>query len=159
MTDTTAPDPRDAPGRAAPARADPPRAILRREADVLEFFAPQRTSRGHLQDPTPLVGAIVRGLLEVLAGVREVEQLARWFTEEAYRVLATRASLAARARSARGRAPLRPVYDIRRVLVSSPADGVIEATAIVGGPARTRAVALRLEGIDRRWRVTSAALL
>jgi hypothetical protein len=42
---------------------------------------------------------------------------------------------------------------------SCPADGVVEAVVIVRGPARTRAVALRLEGMDRRWRATPLALL
>ncbi|HAM13867.1 MAG TPA: 3-hydroxyacyl-CoA dehydrogenase, partial [Microbacterium sp.] len=34
-----------------------------------------------------------------------------------------------------------------------------EGVVIVRGPARTRAVALRLEGMDGRWRTTSLALL
>jgi hypothetical protein len=35
----------------------------------------------------------------------------------------------------------------------------VEAVVIVAGPARTRAIAIRLEGMDRRWRATSLALL
>jgi hypothetical protein len=41
------------------------------------------------------------------------------------------------------------------VRVCEPADGVAEAAAVVHGPQRTRAVALRLEGMDGRWRVTA----
>jgi hypothetical protein len=53
----------------------------------------------------------------------------------------------------------RPVHTILSVHHSSPVDGVVEAVVIVQGPARTRAVALRLEGMDGRWRTTSLALL
>jgi Family of unknown function (DUF6459) len=127
--------------------------------ELSEFFAPQRTPSTALPDPEPFVRNITRGVLEVFAGVREVDQLARWLTEDAYRKLLTRANLAARARSARGVPAIRPVHSLLSVRHSSPADGVIEAVVVVQGPARTRAVALRLEGMDGRWRATSLALL
>ncbi|MBW1640712.1 MULTISPECIES: Rv3235 family protein [Microbacterium] len=126
---------------------------------LYEDFAPQPTSSAELPDPLPLLRSLTQGALEVLAGVREVEQLARWFTEEAYAALVTRANLSARARSARRVAPTRPVYRILSTRCSAPADGVVEATIVVAGPARTRAVAIRLEGYDRRWRVTTLAVL
>lgn len=124
-----------------------------------EYFAPQPTSTSELPDPAPLLRSLAHGVLEVLAGVREVDQLARWFSEEAFRSLATRANLSARARSARGVAPARPTFEIRALRVTEPLDGVIEAVVVVAGPGRTRAVAVRLEGIDRRWRATSLAIL
>ncbi|WP_169581635.1 MULTISPECIES: Rv3235 family protein [Microbacterium] len=127
--------------------------------ELSEFFAPQRTPSTALPDPEPFLRNITRGVLEVLAGVREVDQLARWLTEDPYRKLVTRSNLAARARSARGVPARRPVHSILSVHQSSPADGVIESVVIVKGPARTRAVALRLEGMDGRWRATSLALL
>ncbi len=127
--------------------------------ELSEFFAPQRTPSTALPDPEPFLRNITRGVLEVFAGVREVDQLARWLTEDAYRKLMTRANLAARARSARGVPAKRPVHTMLSVHHSSPADGVIEAVVIVQGPARTRAVALRIEGMDGRWRTTSLALL
>ncbi|WP_373889813.1 Rv3235 family protein [Microbacterium sp. ASV81] len=126
---------------------------------TLEDFARQPTPTAELPDPTPLLESLTRGVLEVLAGVREVDQLARWFTEDAFRVLIARANLSSRARSARGVAPSRPVYRILSTHASSPADGVVEATVIVESPGRTRAVAIRLEGMDRRWRATSLAVL
>ncbi|GAB2841747.1 Rv3235 family protein [Microbacterium insulae] len=127
--------------------------------ELSEFFAPQRTPSTALPDPQPFLRNLTRGVLEVLAGVREVDQLARWLTEDPYRKLSTRANLATRARSARGVPARRPVHTILSVHASTPADGVVEAVVIVQGPARTRAVAMRLEGIDRRWRATSLALL
>ena len=77
----------------------------------------------------------------------------------AYRKLVTRAAMATRARSARGVPAMRPVHTILSVRATRPADGVVEAVVIVQGPARTRAVALRLEGMDGRWRSPSLAVL
>lgn len=124
-----------------------------------EYFAPQPTPSAELPDPVPLLRSLTQGVLEVLAGVREVDQLARWFNEDAFRSLVARANLSARARSARGVSPARPTFEIRSIRTSDPADGVVEAVVIVAGPGRTRAVAIRLEGLDRRWRAASLAVL
>lgn len=124
-----------------------------------EYFAPQRTAAAELPDPDPLLRNLTIGVLEVLAGAREVEQLARWLGEDAFRALVTRANLSARARSARGVPSAVPAYRVMSVRCHSPADSVVEAVVIVAGPARTRAVAIRLEGWDARWRATSLALL
>ncbi|CDK00665.1 3-hydroxyacyl-CoA dehydrogenase [Microbacterium sp. C448] len=130
-----------------------------RSVDADEFFSPQRTPSSALPDPEPLITNLARGVMEVFAGVREVDQLARWFAEDAYRRLLTRSNLAARARNARGVRAIRPVFDILSVRHMSPADGVVESVVILAGPHRTRAIALRLEGTDGRWRATSLALL
>jgi hypothetical protein len=124
-----------------------------------EYFARQPTPTTELPDPAPLLRSLTQGVLEVLAGVREVDQLARWFNEDAFRTLVTRSNLSARARSARGAPPVRPVFELRSLRVTEPLDGVIEAVVVVAGPGRTRAVAIRLEGMDRRWRATSLAVL
>lgn len=122
-------------------------------------FTRRRTSATQLPDPAPLVHNLARGVLEVLAGVRDVDQLARWLAEEPYRRLVVRANLAARARNARGAPLARPVFEILSVRLTAPADGVVESVVVVAGPARTRAIAVRLEGADGRWRATSLALL
>jgi len=127
--------------------------------ELSDFFSPQRTSAAELPDPEPFLRNLTRGVLEVFSGMREVEQLARWVTEDAFRKLVVRSNLSARARSARGVPAKRPVHSILSVHHSQPADGVVEAVVIVAGPARTRAVAVRLEGMDGRWRATSLALL
>ncbi len=153
--DTASPGPASGPRVAAQA------GVTRRarSADADEFFSPQRTSSSELPDPQPLITNLARGVMEVFAGVREVDQLARWFAEDAYRRLLTRSNLATRARNARGVRATRPVFDILRVRHMSPADGVVESVVVLAGPHRTRAIALRLEGTDGRWRATSLALL
>jgi hypothetical protein len=40
-----------------------------------------------------------------------------------------------------------------------PRDGVVEAVVIVRNRVRTRAVAIRLEGLDSRWRATAINVL
>ncbi|MFS0867903.1 Rv3235 family protein [Microbacterium sp. 179-B 1A2 NHS] len=144
---------------AIPAPDDSPVPRSGSALDVAEYFAPQRTSAHDLPDVMPLVKNLTIGVLEVLAGVREVDQLARWLGEDAYRALITRANLSARARSARGVAAVRPAHRVLSHRLCEPADGVVEAVVIVAGPARTRAVAMRFEGWDGRWRATSLALL
>ncbi len=143
--------------RSASGGSRAPRAA--RALDVAEYFAAQRTPTDELPDPEPLLKNLTIGVMEVLAGVREVDQLARWLGEDAFQALVTRANLSARARSARGVPAVRPTHRILSIRHSSPADGIVEAVVIVEGPARTRAVALRLEGWDGRWRATSLALL
>jgi hypothetical protein len=126
---------------------------------VEALFAPQPTPSDRLPDPMPLVEALTRGVLEVTAGTREIDQLARWLGERPYRSLLGRANLAKRARSVRRVAAQRPVFAVRSVRSMSPADGVVEVTVIVTMPDRTRALAMRLEGLDGRWRATELHLL
>src|SRR5690606_4539230 len=89
-----------------------------------EYFAPQPTPASDLPNPEPLLRSLTQGVLEVFAGVREIDQLARWFSEEAFRRLGTRANLSARARSARGTAPARPVFEVLSIHETTPADGI-----------------------------------
>ncbi|ALJ21267.1 3-hydroxyacyl-CoA dehydrogenase [Microbacterium sp. No. 7] len=126
---------------------------------VSEYFAAQPATAAQLPDPEPLLRNLTIGVLEVLAGVREVDQLARWMSEDAFRALVTRANLTARARSARGQTAARPAHRIVSVRHCSPKDAVIEATVVVAGPVRVRAVAIRLEGWDDRWRAMSVGIL
>jgi hypothetical protein len=74
-------------------------------------------------------------LAETLAGSRPASQLAKWTTEQARRRISQLAPLLAEANRPR----------VRRVIVSSPAGGVLEMTVVVGFGARVRALAVRLE--------------
>ena len=44
---------------------------------------------------------------------------------------------------------------VRAVLTCLPCNGVCEASAVVIDRGRVRALALRMEGLDGRWRVTA----
>ncbi|MGY3262561.1 Rv3235 family protein [Frigoribacterium sp. 2355] len=110
-------------------------------------------------DPDLLVENLVRCVVEILAGARELDQVSRWVTEDVYRTLHKRVVLAARARSAHGMRARRPVFTIGGIRSSSPADGVIESVVVVHGRARSRAVAVRLETYDSRWRAAAVHVL
>jgi Family of unknown function (DUF6459) len=123
------------------------------------YFDPQPTPSSNLPDPVPLVTNLARCVVEILAGAREIEQIARWVTDDVYRHLLKRVVLAARARSARGTTTARPTFAVGSIRLTEPRDGVVEAVVIMHGRVRSRAVALRLEGLDRRWRATAVHVL
>ena len=110
-------------------------------------------------DPDLLVENLVRCVVEILAGARELDQVSRWVTEDVYRTLHKRVVLAARARSAHGTRTQRPVFTIGSIRSSSPADGVIESVVVLHGRGRSRAVAVRLETYDSRWRAAAVHVL
>lgn len=124
-----------------------------------EFFGQQPTATATLPNPAPLVENLTRCVVEILAGARDLEQIARWVTDDVYRHLLKRVVLSARARQAKGQAATRPSFTIASTRIFEPRDGVIEAVVIVHGRARTRAVAIRLEGLDKRWRASAINVL
>jgi hypothetical protein len=145
-----------------------------------QFFAPQRTPRMQLPHPKPWCARFVQALIEVLAGERPAVQLARWTTDGIFTEVNRRARVIAQARgpvqaighprqrqrrgathggrtlsragSAAGRLAVRSVH------VSEPADGVAEAAVHVQHGNRSRAIAVRIEGLDGRWRCTALEL-
>ena len=126
------------------------------EDDQDPDFGPQPTARRDLPDPAGACTALVQAIVEVLGGARPSAQLARWLTADVYSGLQRRAGLAARLR--RGAAPTPTHSVVRRVRVCEPRDGVVEACAVIVEQDRVRAVALRLEGMDGRWRATAVEI-
>ena len=124
-----------------------------------EFFGQQPSSTSALPDPSPLIENLTRAVIEILAGARDLEQISRWVTDDVYRHLLKRVVLSARARYATGRAVTRPHFSIGSISQFEPRDGAVEAVVIVHNRVRTRAVALRLEGLDSRWRATAINVL
>ncbi|TPW73667.1 3-hydroxyacyl-CoA dehydrogenase [Schumannella sp. 10F1B-5-1] len=112
-----------------------------------------------MPDPRPLLENLTRSVIEILAGARELEQIARWVDDRVYKHLLKRVVLSTRARQMRGAKATRPAVTIGSVVICHPADGVVEATVVVLGRGRARAVAFRLEGLDRRWRATAIHVL
>lgn len=141
---------------AAQAPPPPPR-IARPSLD--DEFGQQPTSEDLLPNPEPLVSNLTRCVIEILAGARELEQISRWVSSDVHKHLLKRVLVSARARQARGQPVMRPSFHVGTPIITRPADGVVEAVVIVNGRARTRAVAIRLEGFDRRWRATAIHVL
>jgi len=136
-----------------------PSKVIRSRFVEDEFFGHQPASTSTLPDPEPLIVNLTRCVIEILAGARDLEQIARWVTDDVYRHLLKRTVLSARARQAKGQSVVRPTFTIGSTTMCAPRDGVVEAVVIVRGRARTRAVAVRLEGLDRRWRASAINVL
>lgn len=106
-------------------------------------------------DPTAWTAQIARAIFEVAQGERPATQLKKHVAREQLASLAIRGTSYARhpaARSAHGIARLRQVRAVRCCLV---APGIIEASAVLVGAARSHAVALRLEAQPESWMVTA----
>ncbi len=124
-----------------------------------DYFGSQRTSRCELPDPEPLLVNLSRCVVEILAGARGLDQLSRWVTDEVYRHLLKRVVLASRARQITGGTVRRPLLTVGEPRITEPHDGIIEAVVVVHQKSRSRAVAIRLEGVDGRWRASTINVL
>jgi len=120
------------------------------EDDEDPFFAPQPTPRVELTDPARHGNRILRAVFEVLGRRRPLQQLLPWTTEDVYEELTAWVYRAMRADPQPQAAPA----VVRSIRVGEPADGIAELTAVVQFDGRVRAVVLRLEGVDGRWRCT-----
>ncbi|MBD0293319.1 MAG: hypothetical protein ICV70_07070 [Jiangellaceae bacterium] len=112
---------------------------------------PERLGNATLPDARRWSARLGQGIVEALHGHRPVQQLLRWTDDQVYDALARRIT---------GRGPAegtRPV--VRSVHVCHPVNGVVEATLVVGVGVRTRALAMRLEAVDGRWRCTALDIL
>lgn len=127
--------------------------------DEADWFEPQPASTASLPDPEPLVANLALCVIEAMAGVRDIEQLARWVSADVYRALLVRVQHSARARTARRQNARRPNVHVQLTTLQSPNDGVIEAVVVMDVGPRVRAIAMRLDGMDRRWRATSLTVL
>ena len=128
-------------------------------ADADDFFAPQPTTRSALPDPEPLLLNLTRCAVEVLAGARELEQIARWLSEDVFRNMLKRVIIAERARRLKGTVAVRPAFTLGNAHITEPRDGAVEAVVMVHSRVRSRAVAIRLEGFDGRWRASALSVL
>lgn len=147
----------------APSVDEPPR---RRHLRLVEepahadredpFFARQRTPSAALPDPKSWSGRYVQSLVEVLSGDRPVAQLLRWTHETVYSEVQHHVRMLTRSMPVanRGRGRRNPSR-VQSVHVCEPSDGIVEASVHVRHGNRSRAVALRLEGLDGRWRCTA----
>ena len=127
-------------GRRSDASQTLPSKVITPRFETEEFFGHQPSARAELADPEPMVVNIAHCIVEVLAGARDLEQLARWVTDDVYAHLLKRVVLANRARAATGRAAVRPTFTVGGVRLCEPRDGVVEGVVVVHGRARSRSV-------------------
>lgn len=113
------------------------------------WVAAERTPTAQLPASKAFAHTLVQGLLEVLAGVRPLKQLQRDTTPELYTTLASSVIAMPRTTGAR---PHRGA--VRSLHVQERPEGIVEVCATVERGSRLAAFALRLEGLDGRWRCT-----
>ncbi|MCL6537043.1 MAG: hypothetical protein K6T28_00375 [Acidothermus sp.] len=106
------------------------------------------------------VARFVQAVGEVVTGLRPATQLIRWTTLEVLEALRHRAAAAARPvglrRTAEESRPTRVM--LKSLRMSEPIPGIAEVCAVVLHGPRYRAMALRFEGADGRWRCTAFQL-
>jgi len=124
-----------------------------------DYFGFQPTTRDSLPDPTPLIENLAKSVMEILAGARDLDQISRWVSDDVYRTLQIRVHASARARAVKKIPAYRPAISLGSTIVTYPVDDACEAVAIIHGRARSRAVAIRLQGLDGRWRATAIHVL
>lgn len=113
----------------------------------------------NLPDPTPVLRKLAPALVEVLAGVRPVEQLSSSVSVNVYNKIRDRAAQMARARSEAGKPIFRPEVEVKAMHQESHRAGVIQSVVLIKTKLRTRAVAIRLEARNQRWLATLISVL
>lgn len=101
--------------------------------------------------------SIGQAAVEILGGTRPASQLARWTTPDVVDRFEQRAAMLRLVQEQyRDRSSLFEIHRaprVRRVRVCSPAPECYEACLVIEESVRARAVALRIERINRQWRV------
>jgi hypothetical protein len=122
-------------------------------------FGPDLPRTQPLRRPQLFIAAIATAVNEVIYGVRSVDQLQDVLNEHVYESLKRRAVSRAQYRLAHGRkAQIQPT-DVVRVRFQYPAEGVIESVVVLSSGRRSKAVAIRLEGVHNVWRATNIGFI
>lgn len=110
-------------------------------------FDRQPTGREDLPSASQWSMRLVYALAEVLNGSRPIQQLTRWLTPDVlghiqHHLLKRQL----------------PKMTVRSIHVHETDDGVAEVSSVLGTNNRAFALAIRLEGLDGRWRATTLLL-
>jgi hypothetical protein len=124
-----------------------------------DLFEQQDEDFDNLPDATEQLRFLAPAVVEVLAGVRTVEQLSPMLSESIYLKLRDRAARAARNRSESRSEIQRPNFVVSKLHQESHRPGVIQSVVLITSSLRTRAVAIRLESRNRRWLATAVSIL
>lgn len=137
----------------------PKRKKIKNLIQAEEFFGPQYNATSELPNPEASLRALATGVVEVIAGSRPIDQLSRLLTDEVYQRLSQRAKTARQSREELGLKTHHQNFSVRNMMNASPRDGVIESVVLLNSQRRIRAVTIRLEGINNRWRATAVSVL
>lgn len=127
--------------------------------DSDDYFGVQFNNADDLGDPKPILAFLAQSVIETMAGIRDIEQCARWLSDGVYQQLRQKSLASTRSRAESNVRQMRPNLTVGKISVFSPRVGVIEGVVIIHNIGRARAVAIRLEGYNGRWRARSVAVL
>ncbi|MFP3464478.1 Rv3235 family protein [Leifsonia sp. SIMBA_070] len=150
----TVPADTDSVARTVPADTDSVARTVPAVADSVAVIAETANP-----DPATLCANLARCAVEILSGARPLDQIGRWVSDSVYVHLLRRTMLAARLRAVSPGDTLRPRMRIGDPHLTAPSEGVVEAVVLVHQPARSRAVAIRLERHRERWRASAINVL
>lgn len=114
--------------------------------EVDQEFLPQPSPLKDLPDISSWVKRYVIGVVEIWSAKRPASQLLNWSHRKVYKQLTNPSLLTKGAK-------------IRKIYISEPIDGVIEATVTLRISERVRSLSLRFEGVDKRWLCTELLLI
>lgn len=109
-------------------------------------FLPQPSPLSELPDITSWVKRYAIGVVEIWSQKRSASQLLRWSHRKVFQQLSTPSELVKGAK-------------IRKIYLSQPIEGVVEATVTLRINERVRSLSLRFEGVDKRWLCTELILI
>jgi tRNA G37 N-methylase Trm5 len=112
----------------------------------------------HRPDPANFFAQISAAYIEVLAGMRRPEQLARWLTDRAYYDICQRAKRESRARQLTGYSA-RPDIVLRSSKTFLTDFLSYQGVVVLQISGATRAVSVRAELIHNRYRITDLTLI
>ena len=110
-------------------------------------FAPVPTPSSALPNLLIWNRTILLSVLEIWAGKRSPNQLARWCQSQIYQELL---------RSVGSQVE---IGKIRKIYIQEPLDGLCEVVATIRFGTRLKSIAMRVEGVDGRWLCTQLKLI
>lgn len=131
----------------------------RAAADAESYRQITEAEVAQLPDPTPILQAIATSVVEVISGVRSLDQLANLVSNQVYDRLRQKVTQRAQSEAYQSRPKLAPKFAVRKVHQESPRPGIIESVVLLSSAVRTRAVTIRLEPVNKRWRATDISIL
>lgn len=133
-----------------------------RSISAHEHFGVQSTRTSELPDPVNFLKNLTQRGVEVLLGWRDLAQIARWVTDDVYLEMKEHVNGLRRKSSVmppEARNPQRLPLSLTTMRLTEPRDGIIEACVMLSVGKTPRVAAVRIEGLDRRWRASCFALL
>ncbi len=111
-----------------------------------------------LPHPVSWAGHMARMVFEVGCGERPSAQLNRWVSRDQLSLLALRGRSYSRHPATRAQKGLSRLRKVRAVRAMQVAPGIIEASAVLVGSARSHAIAMRMEAVGDQWLLTAVEM-